>query len=192
VGNLSNIELIVLVLVTFLAVSLLFNIATLLDNNKKSKERQMRKLRTERILQQPLTNRRRSIRINFMEENKSCYVKVVKLGNEVVKGKVEGEARLVDVSGTGMRFLFDKDLPVRKGVTVSLRFELEDEKFNVDGEIMRKTETLKDSIAYGVDFRDISTADENRLIRIIMSISRDKRRALINKNRTEVKRTATR
>jgi c-di-GMP-binding flagellar brake protein YcgR len=187
--SLSTIELTVFILITILAISLIFNIATLFDNNRKSREKKAKIVKTEKVVQQPLTNRRRSFRINFMEENKSCFVKVNKMGDEVLEESIEGEARLVDISGTGTRLMFSEDLPVRKRISISVEFELEDEKFKINGELVRKMETLKDSkVVYGMDFRDVPITDENRLIRIIMSISRDKKRALINR-RPEVKRT---
>jgi hypothetical protein len=186
---LSAIEVFVLILVTLLAISLVFNVASIVESRKKQRtNKKTKSLKTEKIVEKPITNRRKSFRINFMEENKKCHVNVFKIGNEVVEDSIEGEGRLVDISGTGMRLLLEHDLPIRKVVEIEMDFELEKEKFYLKGQLLRKIESFKDKqITYGVEFKNMQVTDENRLIRIIMAISRDKKRTIVNK-RPEVKR----
>jgi c-di-GMP-binding flagellar brake protein YcgR len=177
----------VLILIPLLALSIYFNLSKIMGNDDSGKSKGLFTLAKEAIAKS-LSNRRRSYRINFMDEKQSCYLTVINVGDEGVIEPIEGKGRLVDISGTGMRVTFDKHLPVRDNVIVIVKFALE-EDFKLEGQVVRKTETYKDSsITYGIDFKKISVVDESRLIRIIMSFNRDKKRSLIN-DRRKLKRT---
>ncbi|OZM56697.1 hypothetical protein CIB95_10770 [Lottiidibacillus patelloidae] len=182
-GSLTSVEMAVLILVPLLALSIYFNLATLTADEKDGKKKGLITIAKEAIAKS-LSNRRRSYRINFMDEKQSCYLTVINVGDKNVNEKpIEGKGRLVDISGTGMRVIFDQHLPVRDKVIVAVKFALE-EDFKLEGHVVRKTETYKDSlITYGIDFKKISVVDESRLIRIIMSFNRDKKRSTLPKRK---------
>lgn len=118
--------------------------------------------------------RRRAFRLQLFEEK--CEFELIEFGDQVLERLKhrKGEGVLKDVSRSGLQFICQVDLPVRKEIFLKIRFTLKGEEFNLKGKIVRKEEHLQ-YIAYGIHFIDVNPLEEQRLVRVINQIELDKR-----------------
>lgn len=84
---------------------------------------------------------------------------------------------IVDVSAGGVGILSEYDFPLREKVYVKINFYLDNEEFMLNGRIVRKTENIKKrAVLYGIQFVDLSTYDENRLLKTIFAMENQRRK----------------
>jgi c-di-GMP-binding flagellar brake protein YcgR len=121
-------------------------------------------------------NRRDNFR--FRINIKNTLMEVLKIGSLDVNQYVYCE--IVDVSAGGVGILIDYDFPLREKVYVKVHFYLDQEEFMLNGRIVRKTENIKKrAVLYGIQFVDLSTYDENRLLKTIFAMENERRRIAI-------------
>lgn len=121
-------------------------------------------------------NRRDNFR--FRINIKNTLMEVLKIGSLSVNQYVYCE--IVDVSAGGVGILIDYDFPLREKVYVKVHFYLDHEEFKLNGRIVRKTENIKKrAVLYGIQFVDLSTYDENRLLKTIFAMENERRKIAI-------------
>jgi len=146
-------------------------------NELKKKDMQIQELMiANENLQEKLNSRqkRKAFRLQLFEHR--CVFELIEFGDqslERLKNR-KGEGILKDVSRSGLQFICQVDLPVRKEIYLNIWFSLKKEDFNLKGKIVRKEEHMQ-YIAYGIQFVDLSPRDEQRLVRVINQIELEKR-----------------
>jgi c-di-GMP-binding flagellar brake protein YcgR len=153
------------VVVIFLVSSIIF----ITNANRKKRNRTAQK-------ELKLPNRRDNFR--FRINIKNTLMEVLKIGSLDVNQYVYCE--IVDVSAGGVGILIDYDFPLREKVYVKVHFYLDQEEFMLNGRIVRKTENIKKrAVLYGIQFVDLSTYDENRLLKTIFAMENERRKIAI-------------
>ncbi|MEC1522159.1 PilZ domain-containing protein [Neobacillus niacini] len=148
---------------------LVSSIIYLANSNRKKRQRTVQK-----EVKPP--NRRDNFR--FRINIKNTLMEVIKIGNLDVNEYIYCE--VVDVSAGGVGILSEYDFPLREKVYVKINFYLDNEEFMLNGRIVRKTENIKKrAVLYGIQFVDLSTYDENRLLKIIFAMENQRRKIAI-------------
>ena len=104
-------------------------------------------------LQMQLENKekRKTFRVKLLKQK--CTFTITDFGDpkfEILKNK-KSEGEIIDVSSTGMKISCPLDLPIKKKVIFQLDFTLQEEPFSFKGKIIRKEETIEDTI-YAIRF----------------------------------------
>ncbi|TGA97991.1 PilZ domain-containing protein [Sporolactobacillus shoreae] len=122
----------------------------------------------------PLNHEKCTIKvIDFKEENLQA------LNNKTLDGEV------MDISVGGLKFTCDIDFPIRNRVHVEVIFESHNFSFDLSGNVLRKEEKSGDThVHYGVQFKDLSAADETQIQSLINAIDLEERRTAFNKSLT--------
>jgi c-di-GMP-binding flagellar brake protein YcgR len=132
------------------------------------------KTRKEKVKEKEKPANRRDnfrIRVNI----KNTLMEVLKIGS--IDVNEFNYCEIVDVSAGGVGIQSDYDFPLRQKVYVRMHFNLNDEEFSLNGRIARKIESLhKRSVFYGIQFINLSTNDENRLIKEIVAMENQRRK----------------
>jgi c-di-GMP-binding flagellar brake protein YcgR len=115
----------------------------------------------------PLTGTQCSIEFLDFEEKR-----LNKLRHKKVDGNIE------NISLGGMKFSCNIDLPVKTSISINSSFNLKNEEFSLNGEIIRKEEYTKTRLfCYGVQFDELSSEDEKVLSKTLnnLIIEREKK-----------------
>lgn len=121
-------------------------------------------------------NRRDNFR--FRINIKNTLMEVLKIGSLDVNEYFYCE--IVDVSAGGVGILSEYDFPLREKVYVKVNFYLDNEEFMLNGRIVRKTENIKKrAVLYGIQFVNLSTYDEKRLLKTIFAMENQRRKIAI-------------
>ncbi|WP_419955439.1 PilZ domain-containing protein [Neobacillus niacini] len=145
---------------------LVSSIIYLTNSNRKKRQRTVQK-----EVKPP--NRRDNFR--FRTNIKNTLMEVLKIGSLDVNEYFYCE--IVDVSAGGVGILSEYDFPLREKVYVKINFYLDNEEFMLNGRIVRKTENIKKrAVLYGIQFVDLSTYDENRLLKTIFAMENQRRK----------------
>lgn len=148
---------------------LVSSIIFLTNTNRKKRQRAVQK-----EVKPP--NRRDNFR--FRINIKNTLMEVLKIGSLDVNEYFYCE--IVDVSAGGVGILSEYDFPLREKVYVKINFYLDNEEFMLNGRIVRKTENIKKrAVLYGIQFVDLSTYDENRLLKTIFAKENERRKIAI-------------
>lgn len=148
---------------------LVSSIIYLTNSNRKKKQRTVQK-------EMKPPNRRDNFR--FRINIKNTLMEVLKIGSLDINEYLYCE--IVDVSAGGVGILSEYDFPLREKVYVKINFYLDNEEFMLNGRIVRKTENIKKrAILYGIQFVDLSTYDENRLLKTIFAKENERRKIAI-------------
>jgi uncharacterized protein YkuJ len=172
-------EMIIFILASLLVILSLFNVYFfLLKYSKDKADRKFNLKGNNHKIDNSEANRRRTFRVDFTNDIKKCSFEVKQIGNKDADKFKKSDVIVADISCTGMRVLSEKDIPVRSKAKVNVSFDLEEENFELEGMIVRKIETKNDPlISYGIDFINVTTLTENRLIKILMFIDAARKRA---------------
>lgn len=111
--------------------------------------------------------------------NMECTVKLAELENPKLKsltGKTFA-GKIDNISAGGLKLLCGFDFPIKDKIVLEFSFDIYDESFCVKGEIIRKEEYRKSNhtYGYGVQFVDLSQADEIRLTQSLNRVLLEKR-----------------
>lgn len=82
---------------------------------------------------------------------------------------------LADIGGGGMKIVCNDDLPIRRGVVASFRFDLAGHIFSLQGTLVRKLDALT-RFEYGVAFTDLDDRQQSLLISILWRLQIEQRR----------------
>jgi c-di-GMP-binding flagellar brake protein YcgR len=153
----------------FVLIILVSSIIYLTNTNRKKRQRTVQK-----EVKPP--NRRDNFR--FRINIKNTLMEVLKIGSLDVNEYFYCE--IVDVSAGGVGILSEYDFPLREKVYVKVHFYLNNEEFMLNGRIVRKTENIKKrAVLYGIQFVDLSTYDENRLLKTIIAMENERRKIAV-------------
>jgi c-di-GMP-binding flagellar brake protein YcgR len=150
------------VLVSFIIYLVIHKSETRKRNSKKVEKKQ--------------ENRRDNFRLRV--NMKDSLMEVLKVGS--INVNQHDYCEIVDVSAGGVGIISYQDLPLKQKVYVRVHFYLNDEAFSLNGRIVRKIERInRNSFLYGIQFLDLSTRDENRLIKEIYALENQRRKMVI-------------
>lgn len=121
-------------------------------------------------------NRRDNFRLRVMIKN--TIMEVLRVGSLDVNQNDYCEIEDISVGGAGIISYYD--LPLKQKVYVRVHFHLNDEEFSLDGRIVRKIERInKNSFFYGIQFLNLSSSDEKRLMKEIFALENKRRKIAI-------------
>lgn len=121
-------------------------------------------------------NRRDNFRLRI--NKKDSLMEVLKVGS--INVNQHDYCEIVDISAGGVGIISYLDLPLKQKVYVRVHFHLNDEVFSLNGRIVRKIERInRSSFLYGIQFLNLSTRDENRLIKEIYALENQRRKMAI-------------
>lgn len=122
--------------------------------------------------------RRKSYRFRLTSEQ-PCLFEIIEVGDRVLEKLKhrKGEGKIIDISSTGLKLMYDVDLPVRKKLTLKIDFKLQKEQFSFKGIVVRKKEEINGQINYGIQFVDIDSREQQRLSLAIHRLEVQRRRA---------------
>ena len=159
-------EYLILIVATVIIVS---SIIYLVRLKELKKQRQLKK-------EEKQANRRDNFRLRVMIKN--SIMEVLKVGSIDVNRN--NYCEIVDISAGGAGIISYYDFPLKQQVYVRVHFYLNDEEFSLDGRIVRKIERInKSSFFYGVQFLNLSSRDEERLVKEIYAMENQRRKIAI-------------
>jgi len=156
-------------LILIVAVIIVSPIVYFVSQKELKKQRKLKK-------EEKQANRRDNFRLRVMIKN--SIMEVLKVGSIDVNRN--NYCEIVDVSAGGAGVISYYDFPLQQQVYVRVHFYLNDEEFSLDGRIVRKIERInKSSFFYGVQFLNLSSRDEKRLVKEIYAIENQRRKIAI-------------
>lgn len=159
-------EYLILIVAAVIIVSSIMYLVRLKELKKQ------RKLKKE----EKQANRRDNFRLRVMIKN--SIMEVLKVGSIDVNRN--NYCEIVDISAGGAGIISYYDFPLKQQVYVRVHFYLNDEEFSLDGRIVRKIERInKSSFFYGVQFLNLSSRDEKRLVKEIYAMENQRRKIAI-------------
>ncbi len=157
---------------TLIVVAIVILVSSIIYRLRLGKIKNQRQLKKE----EKQTNRRDNFRLRVMIKN--SLMEVLKVGSTSVNQNDYCE--IVDISAGGAGIVSYYDLPLKQSVFVRIHFYLNDEEFSLNGRVVRKIERInKSSFFYGIQFLNLSTRDENRLIKEIVALENQRRKIAI-------------
>lgn len=156
------------IVITAAIIIILVSTIIIIFRNKQKQAEQQRKRKT--------ANRRMNYRVQVNIKN--SVMEVLKIGSLAIN---EHDAcEIVDVSVGGAGVISHQDFPLRQIIFVRVYFYLNDEMFSLNGRVVRKVERInKKSYFYGIQFLNLSSNEENQLIKHIAAIQKRRRKKLI-------------
>jgi c-di-GMP-binding flagellar brake protein YcgR len=156
-------------IVVAVAVILVSSIIYRVRLGELKKHRQLKK-------EEKQANRRDNFRLRVMIKN--SLMEVLKVGS--ISVNQNDYCEIVDISAGGAGIVSYYDFPLKQSVFVRIHFYLNDEEFSLNGRVVRKTERInKSSFFYGIQFLNLTTRDENRLIKEIVALENQRRKIAI-------------
>ncbi|WP_045518449.1 PilZ domain-containing protein [Neobacillus niacini] len=147
------------VLVSFIFYLVIHKRETIKRNSKKVEEKQV--------------NRRDNFRLRI--NMKDSLLEVLKVGS--INVNQHDYCEIVDISAGGVGIISYLDFTLKQNVYVRVHFYLNEEAFSLNGRIVRKIERInRNSFLYGIQFLNLSTKDENRLIKEIVALENQRRK----------------
>jgi hypothetical protein len=121
-------------------------------------------------------NHRKSFRLQVGSQ--SCTLQLIEFGDEKLEKlknkKVTGYIQ--DISATGLKFVTEYNLPIRKKISVNLNFEMKDQLFTLKADIVRKEEQMDhNNVVYGIKFNN-DEINESKLVSLLNQIQLEQRR----------------
>jgi c-di-GMP-binding flagellar brake protein YcgR len=157
---------------TLIAVAVVILVSSIIYRVRLGKVKKHRQLKKE----EKQANRRDNFRLRVMIKN--SLMEVLKVGN--ISVNQNDYCEIVDISAGGAGIVSYYDLPLKQSVFVRIHFYLNDEEFSLNGRVVRKIERInKSSFFYGIQFLNLSTRDENRLIKEIVALENQRRKIAI-------------
>ncbi|WP_226037775.1 PilZ domain-containing protein [Aquibacillus saliphilus] len=124
-------------------------------------------------------DKREFFRVELIEKN--CLVEFIDFENTQLR-KLQNkkfDAFIENISLGGMKITCPYNLPVKQSITVQMTFELKQEDFCIQGEIVRKEEhNHKDWVSYGVGFKNISQEEQEQLLASLNKVMIDKNKQI--------------
>lgn len=156
----------------FIVVAVVILVSSIIYGVRLGKLRKHRQLKKE----EKQANRRDNFRLRVMIKN--SLMEVLKVGS--ISVNQNDYCEIVDISAGGAGIVSYYDLPLKQSVFVRVHFYLNDEEFSLNGRVVRKTERInKSSFFYGIQFLNLTTRDENRLIKEIVALENQRRKIAI-------------
>jgi c-di-GMP-binding flagellar brake protein YcgR len=124
-------------------------------------------------------NKRKAFRIDIPPEN--CRIEFLDFGEKALMNLLHrtGSGKIMDISVKGLRFVCDYDLPLKNDITIGVDFEFQGEKFYLNGTLIRKEAHLHmPEITYGMEFIQMSSADQGRLTFVLNRIQMERRKKM--------------
>ncbi|MEH7115359.1 PilZ domain-containing protein [Neobacillus niacini] len=138
----------------------------------------LKELKKQKMLKkvEKQTNQRDNFRLRVMIKN--SIMEVLKVGSTDVNQNDNCE--IEDISAGGAGIISYYDFPLKQKVYVRIHFYLNDEEFSLDGRIVRKIERInRSSFFYGIQFLNLSSIDEKRLVKEIFAMENQRRKIAI-------------
>jgi c-di-GMP-binding flagellar brake protein YcgR len=158
--------LILLIVTAVIIVSSIIYLARLKELKKQKKLKKEEKQ----------TNRRDNFRLRVMIKN--SIMEVLKVGSIDVNRN--NYCEIEDISAGGAGIISYYDFPLKQQVYVRVHFYLNDEEFSLEGRIVRKIERInRSSFFYGIQFLNLSSSDEKRLVKEIFAMENQRRKIAI-------------
>ncbi len=84
---------------------------------------------------------------------------------------------VLNLSAGGMLFSCQREFQIRSRIVVRLQFCLDNERFALDAQVLRKTDTIT-AYEYGCSFIELLERDEIRLVRILNTLELARRKGV--------------
>jgi c-di-GMP-binding flagellar brake protein YcgR len=157
---------------TLIVVAVMILVSSIIYRGRLGKVKKHRQLKKEG----KQANRRDNFRLRVMIKN--SLMEVLKVGS--ISVNQNDYCEIVDISAGGAGIVSYYDLPLKQSVFVRIHFYLNDEEFSLNGRVVRKIERInKSSFFYGIQFLNLTTRDENRLIKEIVALENQRRKIAI-------------
>jgi c-di-GMP-binding flagellar brake protein YcgR len=157
---------------TIIVVAVVILVSSIIYGVRLGKMKKHRLLKNE----EKQANRRDNFRLRVMIKN--SLMEVLKVGS--ISVNQNDYCEIVDISAGGAGIVSYYDLPLKQSVFVRVHFYLNDEEFSLNGRVVRKTERInKSSFFYGIQFLNLTTRDENRLLKEIVALENHRRKIAI-------------
>ncbi|MEH7009956.1 PilZ domain-containing protein [Neobacillus niacini] len=135
-------------------------------------KRETRKRNSKKV-EKKQVNRRDNFRLRI--NMKDSLMEVLKVGS--INVNQHDYCEIVDISAGGVGIISYLDFTLKQNVYVRVHFYLNEDAFSLNGRIVRKIERInRSSFLYGIQFLNLSTKDENRLIKEIVALENQRRK----------------
>lgn len=143
-----------------------------------SKELQVANTKNHTQLLPSTINKRKNFRVDVFIED--AILTFTSFGDPTLN-KLVGKMSKVfieNLSATGAKIQCDFNLPVRKGISITLNFKLINENFCLPGKMVRKEEFNECKFNYGIEFK-IPKEDKEKLYIILNAILIEKEKNVL-------------